>query len=147
MSQYVGKVISLFISLPNTKQRIEKEKISVDSKGIIEDKFYNKDVQRSILLTSLESYALTQAHQIAMPYGALGENLLMDYNPYHLTPSTKLQIGEVLLEISQYCTICNHLSSIDKRVPELLKHDRGIFAKVLQGGQIMKEDKIIVLSA
>jgi MOSC domain-containing protein YiiM len=147
MSQYVGKVISLFISLSHTKQRTEKEKISVDSQGIIGDKFYSKDVQRSILLTSLESYALTQAHQITMAHGTLGENLLMDYNPYHLTPGTKLQIGEVLLEISQYCTICSHLSSIDKRVPELLKHDRGIFAKVLQGGSIKKEDKIIVLGA
>ena len=147
MSQYVGKVISLFISLPDTKQRIEKENILVNTQGIVGDKFYNKDIQRSILLTSLESYTLIQGHQISMSYGALGENLLIDYNPYHLIAGTKLQIGEVLLEISQRCTICNHLSSIDKRVPELLKQDRGIFTKVLREGKINKEDKIIILSA
>ena len=147
MSQYVGKVISLFISLPDTKQRIEKENILVNTQGIVGDKFYNKDIQRSILLTSLESYTLTKGHQISMSYGALGENLLIDYNPYHLIAGTKLQIGEVLLEISQRCTICNHLSSIDKRVPELLKQDRGIFTKVLREGKINKEDKIIILSA
>jgi MOSC domain-containing protein YiiM len=55
-------------------------------------------------------------------------------------------MGEVLLQISQNCTICDHLSSIDEKLPDLLKDDRGIFAKVIKGGVIKKGDEIYLLS-
>ena len=145
MLNTLGKVVTLFISIPNSKDKLEKEFISLDSKGITEDKFYNKDINRSVLITSLDSYHLVKKENISMPYGSLGENLLIDYNPYQLSPGTQLQIGSTILEISQYCTICNHLSSIDKRVPDLLKNDRGIFAKVIKEGEIKKEDTITLL--
>jgi len=58
---------------------------------------------------------------------------------------SKLQIGEVVLEVTQYCTICNHLSTIDKTLPRLLKDDRGIFVKVVEAGFIAKGDKIYLL--
>jgi len=141
----VGKVIHLFISQKGHKKRIKKFSFSLDKKGIIEDKFYDKDIQRSVLITSIDSYILTQKHNISIPQGALGENLLINYNPYQLSPGVKLHIGEdVILEISQYCTICDHLSIIDKKVPTLLKNDRGIFAKVLKEGVIAEGDNIYV---
>ena len=144
MTKNVGKVITLFISKEEVKGRVETDVLTLDKKGITSDKYYNKDIQRSVLLTSTQSYTLAKNHHIVMPYGSLGENLLIDYNPYHLSPGTKLQIGTVLLEISQYCTMCDHLSKIDKQLPTLLKHDRGIFAKVIKGGVIKKEDKIVI---
>lgn len=142
----LGKVITLFISVPDSKSKLEKAYIQLDSKGITEDKFYNKDINRSVLITSLDSYHLVKKENISMPYGSLGENLLIDYNPYHLPSGTQLQIGSTILEISQYCTICNHLSSIDERVPDLLKNDRGIFAKVIKAGEIKKGDTISLLA-
>ena len=142
----LGKVITLFISVPDSKSKLEKVHIQLDSKGIVEDKFYNKDINRSVLITSLDSYHLVKKENISMPYGSLGENLLIDYNPYHLPSGTQLQIGSTILEISQYCTICNHLSSIDERVPDLLKNDRGIFTKVIKAGEIKKGDTISLLA-
>lgn len=140
----VGKIITLFISDPILKKKIEKESLHVDEKGIIDDKYYNKDMSRSILLTSIKSYDLALSYDIKIPNGALGENLLMDYNPYSLISGEKLYIGETILEISQNCTICSHLSIIDERVPELLKNDRGVFAKVVKGGIIYKNDSIFI---
>jgi MOSC domain-containing protein YiiM len=141
----VGKVINLFISVQGSSTRIEKESFELDPKGIVEDKYYDKNIHRSVLLTSQESYDLADEHDIQMPMGALGENILMDYNPYHLNPGDQLLIGEVLLQISQNCTICDHLSSIDERLPTLLKDDRGIFSKVIEGGVIKKGDQIYLL--
>jgi len=140
----VGHIISLFISNKENKQRVEKNLITLDTKGITEDKFYNKDIQRSVLITSIQSYNLVKEYHISMPYSSLGENLLIDYNPYHLLPGSRLHIGSCILEISQYCTICDHLSIIDKRVPNLLKNDRGIFAKVIKSGEIKKKDTIFL---
>lgn len=141
----VGKVLALFISPQSSAAPIQKTEIQVDEKGMLGDKHYDTDTQRSVLITSIESYTLAKVHQIEMPHSALGENLLVDYNPYTLPLGTKLQIGNTILEITQNCTLCNHLSKIDKKLPKLLKRDRGIFAKVAKKGSIKVEDTIYLL--
>ena len=141
----VGKVLSLYISKKGISQPNEQSEIEVDIKGIINDKHYNKDLERSILITSAKSYELVKSHMIEIPYGILGENLLIDFNPYSLPMGSQLKIGNAILEISQNCTLCNHLSKVDKQLPKLLKNDRGIFGKVLQAGSIKVGDKIYLL--
>ncbi len=141
----VGKVTNLFISVQGSSDRVRKESFHLDPKGIVEDKYYDKNIQRSVLITSEASYSLAKKNNIELPFGSLGENILIDYNPYHLTAGDQLRIGEVLLQISQNCTMCDHLSNIDENLPELLKDDRGIFARVIEGGVIKKEDKIYLL--
>jgi len=141
----IGTISALFISQRGSSTRESQPSIQLDLKGISHDKFYGKDIHRSVLITSKESYTLAQKHHIEMSYGSLGENLLIDYNPYHLPSGTQLSIGTCILEISQNCTLCDHLSSIDKRLPTLLKHDRGIFAKVIQEGEIKENDEIFII--
>jgi len=142
----VGKVINLFVSVQGSSTRVEKESVNLDPKGIIEDKYYDTNINRSVLITSEASYTLANAHNIQLPFGSLGENILINYNPYHLTAGDQLRMGDVILEISQNCTMCDHLSKIDEDLPELLKDDRGIFARVIQGGVIKKEDEIVLLT-
>jgi len=145
MNKSIGQVLELFISKKDASKRILKTTIEVNNNGIVDDKFYAKDRERSILLTSIESYALALKNGIEMPYGVLGENILIDYNPYALAMGTQLKIGNVILEVTQNCTICNHLSSIDKKLPSLLKSDRGIFVKVIEAGYINKDDELYLL--
>jgi MOSC domain-containing protein YiiM len=144
MSTQVGKVLEMFISTSNG--RLNKKKLSLDLKGVLEDKYYNKDVQRSVLLATVESYELALSHGIKAPYSALGENILMDYNPYHLEEGRQLQIGNLILEISQHCTLCQSFAKIDEKLPEILKNDRGIFARVVQEGVVSQGDNIYLLS-
>jgi len=139
----IGKVSSLFYSPPGGRTRIDA--FDLDSQGIVDDKHYNKDVDRSVLITSLESYALANHHDIDLAYGFLGENILIDYNPYHLSAGTRLKIGKVTFEISQPCTLCKSLTKIDSKLPKLLKNDRGIFAKVMESGSIKEGDDIYLL--
>jgi len=146
MNKSIGQVLGLFISKKDTSKRILKTTLEVDNNGIVDDKFYAKDRERSILLTSIESYELALNNGIKMSYGALGENILIDYNPYGLAIGTHLKIGKVVLEVTQNCSICNHLSSIDKRLPSLLKDDRGIFVKVIEIGFIEKDDQLHLVS-
>ncbi len=109
-------------------------------------KYYDKNIQRSVLITSKASYDLANKNNIQLPFGSLGENILITYNPYHLSSGDTLRIGDVVLEISQNCTMCDHLSKIDKDLPTLLKDDRGIFARVIESGVIKKEDEIYLLN-
>ena len=139
----VGKVSSLFCA--NTNGRNTAGQLTFDEKGILEDKHYNKDVERSVLIASLDSYALAKKHGIEVPLGALGENILIDYNPYSLTQGRRLSIGTVVLEISQHCTLCKSFTKVDPKLPKLLKDDRGIFAKVVSSGTIAQGDTIDLL--
>ena len=136
-----GLVKELYFSVKNSSRENPQE-ISVDEQGIENDKFYAKDVNRSILLSSYDSYILAKDNAIDMIDGSLGENILIDINPYSLVSGTKVYIGEVILEITQNCTICNSLAKVDKNLPEILKTDRGIFAKAIKSGKIRKGDTI-----
>ena len=140
----VGKILELFYS--TNDGRVNAVELTLDEKGVVEDKYYNRDIQRSVLITSQESYKLATEHGIDAKYSALGENILIDYNPYHLKPGARLKIGDIELEISQNCTLCNSLAKVDAKLPKLLKNDRGIFAKVISGGTLRKGDNIYLLS-
>jgi len=134
-----GKVLKLFITKDDTnKTRIEIPHIDADENGILNDKFYNKNRQRAILITSLQSYDMVSDKNINLPDGALGENILIDINPYHLNAGDRLIIGDTTLEITQNCTLCKGLSTINAKLPKLLKDDRGIFAKIISGPSIIK---------
>ena len=130
----VGNVSSLFYSTASGYTFASE--LLLDKKGIKKDKHYNKNIERSVLLVSLDSYALAKNHGIDIPHGALGENLLMDYNPYHLQAGSRLKIDNTTLEISQQCTLCKSFAKIDAKLPKLLKDNRGIFAKVIESGSI-----------
>ena len=139
-----GKILELFYS--TNDGRVNTTELALDDKGVVEDKYYNKNIERSVLITSQDSYKLAAENGIDAPYSALGENILIDYNPYHLKPGAKLVIGDLILEISQNCTLCKSLAKVDAKLPKLLKDDRGIFAKVISSGTIHKGDNIYLLN-
>ncbi len=140
----VGKILKMFVS--TGEGRREKVEVTLEEKGVLGDKYYDKDIERSILITSVKSYELALKNAIEVPHGSLGENFLVDFNPYKLIPGKRLVVGGAVLEISQNCTICKSLTKIDSKLPKLLKEDRGIFAKVISSGIIKKSDNIYLLN-
>ena len=144
-----GTVKQLFITQTDVnKTRQNVETILVDSSGIINDKFYNKNPMRAILITAVDSYTLAQENDINIQAGSLGENILIDINPYSLIQGNRIKIGDTILEITQNCTLCQGLSSINSKLPKLLKNDRGIFAKYIQGSsQISLGSKVQILNS
>jgi len=140
--KYIGNVIKLFINNKKENIIIEKDIINCDKYGIVGDKFYKKDKNRSILLSSLQSYDLVKNNNINIEYGLLGENILLDFDPKYLQIGSVIKICDVKLEIAQECTLCKHLSSIDNKLPKLLKKDRGMFVYALNSGNIKVGDKV-----
>ena len=143
----VGKVLELFISVKDEKGEtitIPQDALDLDAGGVLHDKFHSKDPGRSILLSSIESYSLAKENGIDMNYGALGENILMDFNPYKLQVGDMLSIGDVIVEITQECTLCKGLSKVNSKAPKLLKEHRGIFAKTVTPGTVKKGDTVYI---
>jgi len=144
----IGKVVKLFITQEDSrKKRVTVDTIEVTKDGVKDDKFYNKDLQRAILITSIDSYQISRDNGINIEYGTLGENILIDINPYLLAPGDKIYISGITLEITQNCTLCKGLSMVDAKLPKLLKNDRGVFAKVIsESGKITLGDKVEILN-
>jgi len=140
----LGCVKQLFVATKSS--RVSKTKIEVDTKGIINDKFYDKNTDRSILFSSTSAYDLMQKQGFQASFGALGENIIVDFNPYDLDIGTQIHIKDVVLEITALCTLCNSLKKIHDKAPELLKNDRGVFAKVIKSGTITLNTPIYILN-
>jgi len=141
-SKKVGKILELFISIKGDLNRSKRDDIALNENGVKSVKFYGKNIKRSVLITSIASYNLSTQNDIDMDYGQLGENILIDYNPYHLKEGSVIIIGDVILEITQQCTLCKSLAKVNETLPELLKEHRGVFAKVISSGIIHKDDII-----
>jgi len=142
MSNILGKVTKLFISQLDTQNRVEQNSLKLDCGGVVGDKFYDKNIDRSVLLTSQDSYNLIKQNNIDIHSGDLGENILIDFDPYILDIDSKISIGDTILQITMECTICKSLKKIDKCVPKLMKTNRGMFAKVIKNGTVSIDDMI-----
>lgn len=146
MNPIEGRVIALFHALKGRDGRFESDAIEIDEQGIVGDKYYGKNLNRTILLTSNDaSYGLAASQGIVMPFGSLGENIVIDINPYHLRAGAHIRIGDTIVTVTQNCTLCSSLGKVDEKLPELLKDDRGIFVKTLRGGKIRKGDSVYLL--
>jgi len=141
MANNNGVVKSLYFSVKDSNRK-NPDELEIDEGGVCLDKFHGKNINRSILIASEDSYNLAKENGIDIELGSLGENLFIDINPYFLAVGSKVYVGDIILEITQHCTICNSLSKVDKKLPKILKSDRGVFSKCLKSGKIKKGDSV-----
>jgi MOSC domain-containing protein YiiM len=136
-----GQCLALYVS---GKPAAE---IALDSGGVIGDGHYGKNPTRAIMIASTLAYEKARQNGINLREGALEENILVDFDPYDLPLETRIHIGDVVVELAQYGTICKSLTRIDNQLPKLLKGERGIFARVIQSGTILAGDAVRVQTA
>ncbi|XOB60777.1 MOSC domain-containing protein [Campylobacterota bacterium DY0563] len=113
--------------------------------GIKDDKFAADDLDKTVMVVGKYSYDIAKEYSIDLEYGSLGENILFDFNPHELNIGTKIKIDDAIIIITEKCTICNHLSIFDKKLPKLLKKSRGLYCKIEKSGKISKNSKVEIL--
>lgn len=141
-----GRVVSLHLGLGSglPKARVEVLELAAGF-GAQGDRHAGRDPERAVLVAGLAAYEKAKKAGIELPFGALGENLLLDLDPHELPSRTQLRVGEALLELSHMCTVCASLSQFDLRLPKLLYGGRGLYARVLEGGRVRVGDPVRVL--
>ncbi|OCL87777.1 hypothetical protein AAX26_00865 [Aliarcobacter thereius] len=111
----------------------------IENHGIEFDKFALKNLEQTVLLVGINSYNLALENDIKIEIGTLGENILVSFDPHKYDIGTKFKIGDdAIIELTQICTVCNHLSIFDKKLPILLKEKRGVYCKIVKSGLILK---------
>ena len=101
---------------------------------------------RQVSLLSWQKVEAFNLQGAAVTDGAFGENLLVDgIDCARLSVGTRLQCGDVLLEVTQIGKECHHGCAIRQRVGYCIMPHEGIFAKVLRGGEIKEGDVIVTV--
>ncbi len=109
--------------------------------GIEDDKFADDDLDKTVMIIGQNSYDIAKQHGMDLEYGSYGENILFDFDPHLLQVGDVMQVGTATIEITQRCTICKHLSVFGAKLPKLIKNHRGLYCKIVQDGNIAKEDR------
>ncbi len=145
----LGNALNLYVA-PIGTSGVRESRNTIELKenfGVIDDKFAGnpKKIHRSVMIVGTTPYDMAREAGIAMPEVALGENILLDFDPHTLNIGSKLKIGEAILEITAACTLCSHLTQYHKDLPKLILKHRGIYCSVLKGGIINKGDSATLL--
>lgn len=141
----LGKVIKTFSATNESsglpRPIVSKLNLIVDY-GIENDKFAGKKLDQTVMLVGLKSYEIAKQNNIDLEIGCLGENILLDFDPHDFEVGKQFFIEEAILEITQICTVCSHLSLFDNNLPALLKGHRGLYCRIVKSG-IIKENMIV----
>jgi len=146
---YLGEVLELYrapIGTSGVRESCEFIELK-ENYGVINDKFAGdpKRAHRSVMIVGKKPYLMAKEADIVLPQTALGENILLSFDPHTLPIGSQLQIGEALLEITAACTLCNHLTQYGKDLPKLILKHRGVYCKVIKSGIIRKSDSVITI--
>ncbi|MEK6645689.1 MAG: MOSC domain-containing protein [Candidatus Firestonebacteria bacterium] len=145
--EQTGSIIAISIS----KNKGEKKQnipfaCLKENFGIVGDA-HSGDWHRQISLLAQESINKIIEKGLQVKPGDFAENITTEWiNLKDLLIGTKIQIGEnILLEVTQIGKVCHSHCAIYYAVGDCVMPKEGIFAKVLQGGEIKTGDKISVL--
>ena len=141
----IGKVLKTFSATKESsglpRPSVEELNLIVDF-GIENDKFAGKKLDQTVMIVGIQSYEVARNNSITLEFGSLGENILLDFDPHIFEVGKQLSFGDSIIEITQICTVCNHLNIFDKKLPALLKSHRGLYCKIIKNG-IIKENMIV----
>jgi len=141
------RVLKLFIAPLNTSG-VRDEQLSLTLKkdfGIEKDKFATKDLEKVVMIVGTKPYEMAEKNGIELPISALGENILLDFDPHTLEVGDRLKIGKAVIEITQSCTLCKHLTKYSPKLPKLILKHRGVYCKILKSGEINLNDEVILI--
>ena len=143
----MASVVAVCISERKGTQKHEVPEIQLKiDHGIVGDA-HAGNWHRQVSLLGQESVEKMKAVFPDIPVGAFAENILTEgLTLYTLPVGTRLQVGEVLLEVTQIGKECHAHCAIRQQVGDCVMPREGIFAIVLEEGTIRSGDAITVLS-
>ncbi len=115
---------------------------ALENLGLEGDRHAMPDGKRQVLLMAEEIL-----NRLDIPVGAVKENITTrGIDLQQLGPGTRLQIGGAVFELTKPCTPCSRMDEIRPGLQEELAGQRGMLARVVQGGEIHVGDEIRVWS-
>lgn len=127
------------------------QKHPVDSANLVEDWGIEGDAHaghwhRQVSLLSFEKVEAFRARGARVDFGAFGENLVVEGFDFRSLPvGTRFQCGGVLLEMTQIGKECHAHCAIYQVMGDCIMPREGVFARVIQGGELHVGDELTLL--
>ena len=129
------------------KENVGKGEFKVDH-GLVGDAHAGPG-ERQVSLLAKESYdrfEKSNLKKVCLKKGMFAENLTTQGIGLHtLKIGTRLKVGEVVLEISKIGKECHTVCAVGKEVGSCIMPKEGVFARVINGGEIKVGDKIEII--
>ncbi len=133
-------IVSLNISKKTGEPKKPVNAITVKSDFGIENDAHAGPGHRQVSLLALEDIRIMQQKLRTIKPGDFAENITTQGIDLPALPlGSKLTIGEVVLEVTQIGKTCHKGCSILEQTGDCIMPRRGIFTKVISGGEISHE--------
>ncbi|MDO4270167.1 MAG: MOSC domain-containing protein [Eubacteriales bacterium] len=126
------------------------QKRPVDRAELIQDFGIENDAHagkwhRQVSLLSYQRIEEFRARGAQVDFGAFGENLVVDGVDFRSLPvGTVLRVGSAVLQMTQIGKECHQRCAIYQQVGDCIMPREGVFACVLEGGEIRVGDEMYV---
>lgn len=102
---------------------------------------------RQVSLLAHRDIEFMRAKGLSLVPGAFGENLVLDgIETRELGIGTRLQVGPVLLELSQVGKVCHTRCAIYYKTGDCIMPRTGLFARVIEGGVVAPGVRATIIS-
>jgi len=139
----MGTILAVCVS--ERKGTLKKD---VNSAALIPDWGIGGDAHaghwhRQVSLLSAEKIEEFRSRGVEIPWGAFGENLVVEgIDLRNLPVGTLLRCGSALLEVTQIGKECHTACAIRSQTGDCIMPREGVFARVLEGGAISVGDEL-----
>ena len=139
----MGKLIEICTSEKRGTRKVPVHRAALVAGHGIEGDAHAGSWHRQVSLLGLEEIEDFQARGADVDFGAFGENLIVEgYRLRELPVGTRFRIGGALLEMTQIGKECHTHCAIYHQVGDCIMPREGVFAEVLEGGEIAAGDAI-----
>ena len=141
----MGKILAICTSPKRGTVKTEVPEATLTPEWGIETDAHGGNWHRQVSLLSAEKIENFRK-KIWVDYGAFGENLVVEGFDFRNLPVTsRFQVGEVVLEMTQIGKECHNDCVIKQQTGECIMPHEGVFARVLHGGTLHVGDEMILL--
>lgn len=139
----MGKIVAICMSTKKGTQKKEIEEINLIENFGLEGDAHGGDWHRQVSLLSYESIENFKEKGAEVDFGSFGENLIVQGIDFSsLSPGKRIKGENFELEVTQIGKECHTRCSIYTKMGDCIMPREGVFAKVIKGGHIKKNDKI-----
>ena len=139
----MGKLIAICTSEKKGTQKQQVESAVLREDYGIEGDAHAGNWHRQVSLLGLEKIESFRERGAEVEFGAFGENLVIEgFDFRNLPVGTRFRIGDVLLEMTQIGKECHTHCAIYHMVGDCIMPREGVFAKVLEGGEVKVGDEV-----
>ncbi len=140
-----GKIVSICISDRKgvCKKPVESAKF-IENYGIEGDAHSGFDTLRQVSLLSVKSISKMKDLGLNIDFGSFAENIVVSQIDFSLIKiGDRFKLGkDVIIEITQIGKECHGKCSIYYKTGYCIMPEEGVFAKVIKGGYVKKDDEI-----